>query len=55
MDIVDRQNVFKVVDKDQDQQMLFGITLLLGGREQIILCVVVDHGLGEDFVIFITL
>ncbi len=34
--------------------MFFGIALLLRRRKQIILGVVIDHGLGKDLVIFVT-
>ena len=54
-DITDAQNIFKIVNKDQTEDMLFGIFLLLRWRDQIILRIVVDHRLGQDLVLRITL
>ena len=35
--------------------MILGITLLLRGREQVVLRIIVDHGLGEDLVVLVAL
>ena len=55
LDVRDGKNILKIVDKDQHEKMILGITLLLRGREQIVLGIVVDHGLGQDLVIVVAL
>mgnify|MGYP006986289153 FL=1 len=55
LDVCDGQNILKIINEDQHEQMIFGIALLLRGREQVILGVVIDHGLCQDLVIIVTL
>ena len=51
---INRKKIFKIIDKDHYQQMLFGVLLLHRWREKIVLGIVVDHGLGKDLIIFMT-
>ena len=39
------------VNKNQDQNMLLGIFLLIWCRQQMILRIIIDHGLGKNLVI----
>lgn len=55
LDITDGKDIFKIVDKDQHQQMFPGIAFLLRRGKELVLGVVVDHGLGQDLVIFMAL
>ena len=55
LNIADRENIFKIIDKNQEQHVLFGIFLLLGRGKQTVLGVVVNHGLRQNLVIFIPL
>ena len=49
------QHVFKIVNKDQQEGVLLGIFLLVRRRKEVVLGVVVDHGLGQDLVLRVTL
>ena len=53
--IVDAEDVFKIVDKNEQQHVLFGIFLFMWGWQQTILCIIVDHGLGQNLIIRIAL
>ena len=55
LDVVEGEQVLKVVDEDQHQHMFFGIFLLDRRREQIVLRIVVDHGLSQDLVLRVAL
>ena len=55
LDIIDGQNVFKIVDKGQHQQMLFCIFLLHRRREKVVLGIVVYHGFGQNLVVRVAL
>ena len=54
LDVADGQKILKIVNKDHQKNMVSGILLLVRRRQQMILRVVVDHGLGHDLVIFKT-
>ena len=54
LDVTDGENILKIVNKDQHQQMFPGVAFLLRRGEKLILGVVVDHGLGQDLVILVT-
>ena len=45
------QEEHKIINKNQKQHMLTGIFLLDRRRQQVILGIIVDHGLGEDFIL----
>ena len=51
LDIFDGEDIFKIVDKDQDQHMLLGVFLFHRRGEEIVLCIVVDHGLRQYLVL----
>lgn len=51
LDIADGQNGFVIINIDQKQQMLLGIFLLIWCRQQMILRIIIDHGLGKNLVI----
>ena len=40
LDIVDGKNILKIIDKNQKQDMLFGILLFIGRRQQVVLVIV---------------
>ena len=48
---LDGKDIFEIVDKDQDQHVLLGVFLLHRRRKEIVLGVVVDHGLCQDLVL----
>ena len=53
LNIADTQDIFEIVDKDQRQKMLLGVFFLLRRWKQIVLGVVVDHGFGQNLIVFI--
>ena len=55
LDVIKGQKIFKIINKNQHQHVLFGIFLFHRGRKQIILGVIVDHGFGENLIFRITL
>ena len=50
LDVADRQDIFKVVQKDQEKHVLFGILFFVRRREKIVFRIVIDHRFGEDLV-----
>ena len=55
LDITDGQNIFKIINENQEQHVLSGILLFLGRWKQTVLGVVVDHRLGQNLIILVTL
>ena len=55
LDILDGQYVLKIIDKNQQKHMLPRVFLLIGGREQIVLRVIIDHCLGQNLIVRIAL
>ena len=45
--------MLEIVNKKQHQHMFFGITFLLRRGEKFILCIIVDHSLGENLMMCI--
>ena len=44
------QKVFKIIYEHKHQHVVLGILLLHRGRQKIILGIIVNHGLGQDFI-----
>ncbi len=55
LDVFDRQDILKIVDKDHDQYMFLRILLLHGRGKQVVLGIIIDHGLGQDLIVIVTL
>ena len=55
LDVRDGKNVFEIIDKQEHDHMLLAVPFVFRGRQQVVLGIVVDHGLGQDLVVFITL
>ena len=52
---VGMEHGIKIVNKNQKEQMILGIFLFNRRRKQIVLRVIVDHGLGQNLVICVAL
>ena len=48
------KNVLKIVDQYQEKNMLLGIFLLDRRRKEIVLCLIINHGFSQDFVIAVS-
>ena len=50
---VDGQDIFKIINEDQDQYVFFRILLPDRRGKKIVLGIIVDHGLGQDLVLLV--
>ena len=51
LDIPEGENILKIVDEGQKQNVVSGVFFLHRRREQIVFCVIVDHGLCKHLVL----
>ena len=54
-DIRKTQQIFKIIDKYQEQDMFLGILFLYRGWKQVVLRIVVDHRFCQDLVFRVAL
>jgi hypothetical protein len=50
--VVDREDAFKIVNKNKEQDVLLGIFLFERRRKEVVFGIVVDHRLGDDSALF---
>ena len=55
LNIADREKIFHIIDEDKKKQMLIRIFFSDRRRNQVILCIIIDHRLCQNLIIRITL
>ena len=49
--IIYGNNIFEIINVNKDYDMLFTVSLLIRRRKELIFRIIIDHGLGQSFVI----
>ena len=51
LDIIKGQQALEIVDKNEHEHVVLGVFFLYRRRQQIVFCIVIDHGFGQNLII----